>query len=78
MTTCDLEGAVFIFILILSARKKLFQLVGILGVADTVAELDHSIFEVSGLPRVQEMIRGGQGKYVIGAQGICLLDWMAV
>ncbi len=78
MSARDLEGTVFILILILSARKKLFQLVGILGVANTVAELDHTVFEVSSLPRVQEMVRGGQGKYVIGAQGICLLDWMAV
>src|SRR5208337_619131 len=60
-----------------SARKKLFQLVGVLRVADTVAEHRHAVFEISGLPCVQEMVRGSEGKHVTRVEGIRLQGWMA-
>ena len=72
MTACDLEGAVR------WGREKLFQLVGALGVADVIAEQDHAVFEVSGLPCVQEIISGSERKHVAGVGSICLLAGMAV
>jgi hypothetical protein len=47
-------------------RKKLLQVVGILRAADAIAEQDHAGFYVSRLPRVQEMVGGGQGIHVTG------------
>jgi hypothetical protein len=72
MAARDLEGV------LCSARKKLFQCVGILRVADAVAEQDHSVFEISGLPRVHEVVSGSQGEYLAGFGGGFLLGWMAV
>jgi hypothetical protein len=72
MAARDLEGV------LCSARKKMFQCVGILRVADAVAEQDHSVFEISGLPRVHEVVSGSQGEYVAGFGGGFLLGWMAV
>lgn len=60
VATRDLEGAVG------RVRKKLFQFVGVLRVADVIAEQDHAAFDISRLPRVQEMVGGGQGKHVAG------------
>jgi len=50
----DLEGASFCF----CVREKVFHLVGVLRVAEAIAEENHAAFEVSGLPGVQEMVRG--------------------
>ena len=58
MAARDLEGPVR------AVRKKLFQFVGVLRVADTIAEQDHAVFEVSRLPCVQEMVSGRQRKHV--------------
>ena len=60
MTTRDLESPVF------AAGEKLFQFVGILRVAETIAEQDHAVFEVSRLPCVEEMVSGRQRKHVTG------------
>jgi len=60
MTTCNLEGPVF------TAGEKLFQFVGILRVAETIAEQDHTRFEVSRLPCVEEMVSGRQRKHITG------------
>ncbi len=58
MTARDLEGPVR------RVRKKQFQFVGVLSVADAIAEQDHAGFEISRLPRVQEMVSGRQRKHV--------------
>ncbi len=58
MSARDLEGPVR------PVRKKLFQFVGVLRVADAIAEEDGAAFEVPRLPRVQEMVRGCECKYV--------------
>ena len=58
MTARDLERPVR------RIRKKLFHFVGVLRVADTIAEQDHAILEISRLPRVQEMVRGSEREYV--------------
>ena len=58
MTTRDLEGPVP------AVGKKLFQFVGILRVANTIAEQDHTGFEVSRLPCVEELVSGCQCKHV--------------
>jgi hypothetical protein len=71
MTACDLEGAVIL------GRKKLFQLIGVLGVTDMIAEQDHTIFYVSSLPCVQEMVRGCEREHVPGIGSIGLLGGMA-
>jgi hypothetical protein len=60
MTARDFEGPV------LPAGEKLFQFVGILRVAETIAEQDHAVFEVSRLPCVEEMVSGCQCKHVTG------------
>ena len=60
MTTRDLEGPV------LAAGEKLVQFVGILRVAETIAEQDHAGFNVSRLPCVEEMVSGCQCKHVTG------------
>jgi len=72
MTTRNLEGP--------SVRvgKKLFQFVGVLGVADAIAEQDRAGLEVSRLPRVQEMVRGRERKYVTGVGRNGLFRGMAV
>lgn len=72
MTAGDLEGAVR------RVRKKLFQLVGVLGVADVIAEQDHAVFDISRLPGVQEMVRSRERKRVARVGSICLLGGMAV
>src|ERR1019366_5555179 len=59
-------------------RKKWLQGVGVLRAADAIAEQDHAGFYVSRLPRVQEMVGGGQGIHVTGVWGIFQLGWMAV
>ena len=59
-------------------EKNSFQFVGVLRVADTVAQQDHAVFYVSSLPRVQEMVGGGQGKHVTRVGGSFLLGRMAV
>ena len=69
MTTRDLERP------IRRVRKKLFQFVGVLRMADAIAEHDHTVFEISRLPRVQETVRGCERKYVTRVRGI---GWMAV
>jgi hypothetical protein len=71
MTARDLEGPV------VRVRKKLFQFVGVLRVAETIAEQDRSAFEISGLPSVQKMVGGGQGEPVTGVRGSVLLGRMA-
>ena len=60
MTTRDLEGPV------LAAGEKLVQFVGILRVAETIAEQDHAGFDVSRLPCVEELVGGCQCKHVTG------------
>jgi hypothetical protein len=72
MASRDFVGA------ICSAGKNLFQFVGILRSAYAVAEQDRAVFEVSGLPRVHESVRGCQGKHVAGVCGIGLLGGMAM
>jgi len=72
VTTRDLESP------IRRVRKKLFQFVGVLRVADTIAEQDQAVFEISRLPGVQEMVRGCQCKHITGVGGDCLLGRMAV
>ena len=71
MAPRDLEGAIG------SVRKKLFQFVGILRVADALAEHDHTVFGISRLPCVQEMVGGCERKDVPGVQGAYLLGRMA-
>jgi hypothetical protein len=46
--------------------------------AQAVAEQDHAIFYVSGLPGVQEVVGGGERKYVARFGGSGLLRGMAV
>lgn len=65
----DLEGANLCF----CVREEIFHLVGVLRAAEAVAEENHAVFEVSGLPGVQEMVGGGQGEYVTGVGGDLLL-----
>jgi hypothetical protein len=60
MTTRDLEGPV------LAAGEKLFHFVGILRVAESIAEQDHTGFEVSRLPGVEEMVSACQCQHVTG------------
>jgi|CZKY01.1.fsa_nt_gi hypothetical protein len=72
MAARDLEGPVR------AVRKKLFQFVGVLRVADVIAEQDDAAFEISCLPCVQEMVSGCQRKHVTGVRGIFLLGRMAV
>jgi len=67
----DFEGS------IRPVQEKLFQLIGVLGVADVIAEHDHAVFGVRGLPCVQEMVRGGERKRVTRVGNIGLLRWMA-
>ena len=64
MAARDFEGA------ILATGKKILQRVGVLRMADAVAEQNCSTFEVACLPRVQEVIRGGQSKYVTRIRGL--------
>ncbi len=71
MAARDLEGPV------LTVQEELFQLVGVLGVADVIAEHDHAVFGVRGLPCVQEMVRGCECKRITRVGKICLLRWMA-
>src|SRR5713226_2352834 len=54
MTARDLEGPVR------AVRKKLFHFVGVLRVADAIAEQDHAVFEIARLPGVQELISGSE------------------
>jgi len=68
----DLEGAV------LSIGKELFQFVGVLRVADAIAEQNHAVFEITGLPCVQKMIRGCERKHVTLVRRIFLFGRMAV
>ena len=72
MTARDLEGPVR------AVRKKLFHFVGVLRVADAIAEQDHAVFEISRLPGVQELIGGCQCEHVARVGRICLLGRMAV
>ena len=58
MTARDLKGPV------LAAGEKLFQFVGALRMAETIAEQNHAVFDVSGLPCVEEMVSGCQCKHV--------------
>jgi hypothetical protein len=56
--TRDFEGAVS------CVGEKLFDLIGILRVAQAITEHDHAIFCFTGLPVVEEMVGGGEGEYV--------------
>jgi len=58
MSARDLEGPVG------CVRKKFLKFVGILRVAEIIAEQDHPGFDISGLPGVQEMVSGCQSKHV--------------
>jgi len=71
MAASDLEGAVG------RVRKELFQFVGVLGMADSVAEQDRAVFEVTGLPGAQEMVRGCESIHVAGVGGPRFLGGMA-
>jgi len=61
-----------------SGRKKLFQFVGVLSVADTVAEQDHAVFHVPRLPSVQKMAGRRQCKHVTRVCRSFLFGRMAV
>ena len=67
----DFEGAIG------HVGEKLFHPIGILRVSQAVAEQDHAVFYVSGLPGVQEVIGGGEREYVARVERICLLGRMA-
>jgi len=58
MTARDLKGSGR------RVRKELFQFVGALRVAEIVAEQDHTGFDISCLPRAQEMIGGPEREHV--------------
>jgi hypothetical protein len=58
------QARIFVF-----AFEKVFHPVGVPRVAKAIAQENHAAFEVSGLPGVQEMVRGGQGEYVAGVGG---------
>ena len=72
MTTRNFEGP------IVRVGEKLFEFVGVLGMADAIAEQDRAGLEVSRLPRVQEMVRGRERKHVTGVGGNGLFCGMAV
>jgi hypothetical protein len=72
MTARDLEGPVG------GVREAFFQLVRCLRVAETIAEQDHPGFDVSGSPRVQEMVSGSERMHVTRLGGILLLGGMTV
>jgi len=72
MAAGDLEGAV------VRIRKKLVYFVGVLRVADAIAEQDHAVFEISRLPRLQEVVGGCESEHVAGVRERSWLGGTAV
>lgn len=56
----DFEGAIG------GVGKNQFEFVGVLGVTDAIAEQHHAVFEITGLPGVEEVVGGGEGEHVTG------------
>ncbi len=69
---CDFEGAVC------GVREILFQFVGALRLAETVAQEDHAVFKVAGLPGLQKVIRGGERESITRLRDISLIRGMAM
>ncbi len=63
MPARNLKGAV------LCIEKKLFQFVSVLRVANTIADEDHSVLDISVLPRLQEVVGGCQGEGIARVGG---------
>lgn len=76
-TARDFEGAVSCAS-VRCVREKLFDVIGILRVPQVVAEQDHAIFYVSGLPVVEKMVGCGKRENVARIERICRLGRMAV
>lgn len=72
MAARDFEGS------FCSGRKELLQFVGVLRLADSVAEQYHAVFHISRLPRMQKMAGSCQRKHVAWFCGSFLLGGMVV
>ena len=63
MPARDLKGAVR------RIGKKLFQFVGALREANTISDEDHSVLDISVLPRLQEVVSRRQGEGIARVRG---------